>query len=213
MQIDGIHMLRLQRDHDYEGKPKGYRRTIHVCKEGPELGANTRQVLFSGDVIGHAASHEVSFYQPDGTPAFSIKPHRKIMPMQWPIVASDGSALGVLDQKVVAKGFWAGLDPAGSELFRVIDPQSRKDQIAMQIFGGAVSKYAFVRGEELLGSVSEEPREEIEASGIRGFFKRFRTQSDPVLRFQPGITLPDLRLLALTVFLLYEITVPLDRST
>ena len=169
--------------------------------------------LYRGDVIGHAASHEVTFHGPDGAAAFSIAPHRKIMPMRWPVTAADGSEIGVLDQKIVAKGFWAGLAPDGSELFRVIDPQSNANKFAMQALGGAVSRYGFTSGDTAIGFVTEEKREKIEATGVRGFFKSFGAKRDPVLRIESGVALPDLRLVAMTMFLLYEITVPLDRST
>ncbi|MEM7222300.1 MAG: hypothetical protein AAF495_04935 [Pseudomonadota bacterium] len=205
--------IRLQRDSDYKGKPKGYRRTIRVCREDALEDGSDRQLLFEGDVIGHAASHQVSFRDPNGASAFSIAPHRKIMPMRWPVTVADGTAIGVLDQKIVAKGFWAVLDGAGNELFRVIDPQSLTDKIAMQALGGAVSRYVFMAGERVLGAVTEEKREKIKARGLRGFFKTLVTTSDPVLRLESARALPDLRLLAMTVFLLYEITVPLDRST
>ena len=45
-----------------------------------------------------------------------------------------------------------------------------------------------------------------------GFLKKLVATSDPVLRLEPGIDLPDIRLLAMAVFLLFEITVPLDKA-
>ena len=207
-----ITALRLISDTEPEGKPKGYRRTVRICTEGAEPDPNSRQTLYTGDVNGHAASHTVVFRGPDGKPAFVIGPNRKILPSRWPLTRAEGGEIGALSQKVFGKGAWAGVDPKDAELFRVVDPQSLPRKIAMQALNGAATRYAIVSGDTVLGTISEEKRSKTEGRGVIGFLKTLVTTSDPVLRLEPGADLPDIRLLAMAVFLLFEITVPLDKA-
>ena len=59
--------------------------------------------------------------------------------------------------------------------------------------------------------------ETVEEGGMKGFFKTLMTGSDPLLRLEPAAARSnggiDLRLLCAFMLLLFEITVPLDRST
>lgn len=204
--------LRFMRITEPEGKPKGYRHTVRICAEGAEHAPDGRNILFSGDVIGHAASHTVVFRGPDGAPDFAIGPNRKILPSRWTLTRARGGGIGALNQKLIGKGAWAGVDGNDTELFRVVDPQSLPRKIAMQALNGAATRYAVVSGDTVLGAVSEEKRGKTEGRGVMGFLKKLVTTSDPVLRLEPGAPQPDIRLLAMAVFLLFEITVPLDRA-
>ncbi len=207
-----ITALRLMRDTEPDGKPKGYRHTVRICTEGAEPDAESRQTLFIGDMIGHAASHTVVFRGPNGKPDFVIGPNRKILPNRWSLTRAEGGEIGALSQKLLGKGAWAGVDAKDAELFRVVDPQSLPRKIAMQALNGAATRYAIMSGDTVLGTISEEKRRRTEGRGVMGFLKKLVATSDPVLRLEPGIDLPDMRLLAMAVFLLFEITVPLDKA-
>lgn len=207
-----ITALRLMRATEPDGKPKGYRHTVRICTEGVTPDPESRQTLLTGDVIGHAASHTVVFRGPEGKPDFVIGPNRKILPNRWPLTRAEGGEIGAISQKLIGKGAWAGMDSADTELFRVVDPQSLPRKIAMQALNGAATRYAIVSGDTVLGTISEEKRGRSEGRGVMGFLKKLVATSDPVLRLEPGIDLPDMRLLAMAVFLLFEITVPLDKA-
>lgn len=207
-----ITALRLMRDSEPEGKPKGYRHTVRICTEGAETDPEAREILFTGDMVGHAAAHTVVFRGPDGKPAFVVGPNRKILPNRWSLTRAEGGEVGAISQKMLGKGAWAGVDPNDEELFRVVDPQSLPKKIAMQALNGAATRYAIVAGDTVLGTISEEKRHKTEGRGVMRFLKKLVTTSDPVLRLEPGIDQPDMRLLAMAVFLLFEITVPLDKA-
>ncbi len=206
-----VHAIRMRTAFEPEGKPKGYKKSVRFLDEA------TGRALYGCDIVGHVASRRVEVFDGAGASAFAVKPTRVIMPMTWRLTdgtaGHEGEPLGVLKQKIFARGFWAGLDTAGVERFRAIDPQSTTDKIAMQALGGAVSRYALVSGGDLVGSVQEEKREKASDGGIKGFFKTLVTASDPLLRLEPAGTRIDRRLLCCLLLLLYEITVPLDRAT
>ena len=186
--------------------PKGYRKSVRFLDE------ETKEALFVGDIIGHVAKSNVEIFDYNGRLAFSMKPNRIFVPTRWTLRTGDGAVVGTLVQKIFRRGFWVGLDAAGLERFRAIDPQSRRDQLAMQALGGAVSRNALVAGETLIGSVQEEKREKVKKKGIFGFLKRLVVSSDPVLRLELAAVDVDPRLFCGFLLVLYEITVPLDRS-
>lgn len=200
-------IIRMRQSFEGEGKPRGYKKTQAFLDE------DSGGTLYSCDIVGHVASRRATFCDAAGQPAFSIKPTRVLMPMCWRLTAESGELLGTLNQKVFARGFWAGLDAAGRERFRAVDPQKLSDKIAMQALGGAVSRYVLMSGDTPVGSIQEEKREQVEEGGVKGFFKTLMTGSDPLLRLEPAAAESDTRLFCGFMLLLYEITVPLDRST
>ena len=200
-------IIRMRQSHDGEGKPKGYKKTQTFLDE------ESGRTIYGCDIVGHVASRRVTFCDTGGAPAFSIKPTRVLMPMTWRLTETGGALFGTLNQKVFARGFWAGLDASGRERFRAIDPQKLSDKIAMQALGGAVSRYVLMSGETPIGAIQEEKREQVEEGGVKGLFKTLLTNSDPLLRLEPAAAETDTRLFCGFMLLLYEITVPLDRST
>jgi hypothetical protein len=199
--------IRLRRSFERDGKPKGYKQTARFVDEA------TGATLYQCDIVGHVARSRTDFVDGAGAPAFSLKPNRIVMPTEWRLTGADGAPAGALAQKIFARGFWAGLDPGGEERFRVVDPQKLGDKIAMQVLGGAVSRYALVAGDTYIGSVQEEKREPVADGGAKGFLKGLLAPIDPLLRLEPAAAAVDPRLLCCLLLLLYEITVPLDRST
>jgi len=199
--------IRMRRSFAGEGKPKGYKKTQTFLDE------ESGRTIYSCDIVGHAASRRVTFSDAAGQPAFAIKPTRVLMPMTWRLTDPSGALFGTLNQKVFARGFWAGLDPQGRERFRAVDPQKLSDKIAMQVLGGAVSRYVLMSGDTPVGSIQEEKREEVAERGVKGFVKTLLTGSDPLLRLAPAAAEADTRLFCGFMLLLYEITVPLDRAT
>lgn len=206
-----VQAIRMRRSFERDGKPRGYKKTARFLDEA------TGGTLYGCDIVGHAARSRVEVFDGAGAPAFALKPTRVIMPMTWRLTASGtgqaGTPIGALKQKIFARGFWASHDAAGVERFRVVDPQSLTDKVAMQLLGGAVSHYALASGGALVGSVQEEKREQVAEGGIKGFLKTLATGSDPLLRLEPAGAGIDPRLLCCLLLLLYEITVPLDRAT
>jgi len=199
--------IRLRKSFEGDGKPKGYKKTARFLDEA------TGETLYRCDVFGHVARRRTEFVDGAGRPAFAMTPNRIVMPTVWRLTDADGRPAGALVQKIFARGFWAGLDPGGGERFRAVDPQKLSDKIAMQVLGGAVTRYALVAGDTPIGSVREERREAVAAGGVTGFLKGLVTPIDPLLRLEPAAAAVDPRLFCAFMLLLYEITVPLDRTT
>jgi hypothetical protein len=168
--------------------------------------------LFSGDVIGNVASHETSFLDPTGTVGFSVRPNRKIMPTQWFVRDLAGEDVGSIRQVMLSKGKWIGLDVSGTEIFRVIDAESRVDKVGKSLFGGSTSQYSIVQDDRIAATIEKEPREKTTKKGIRGFLHAFMIPSDWVLRFSQDEPPVDLRLVIPAMILLIDITVALDAT-
>jgi len=200
-------IIRMGESFEGECKLKGYKKTRRFLDEA------TERTIYTCDIVGHVTRGRVTFCDEACAAAFSLKPTRVVKPMTWRAMAEEDEPVGSLDQKVFARGFWAGHDPSDRELFRAVDPQKLKHKIAMQALGGAVSRYLLMNGDTPIGSVQEEKREQTEEGGVKGFFKTLMTGSDPLLRLGPAAAEIDTRLFCCLMLLLYEITVPLDRST
>ncbi len=199
--------LRFRKDRDYKGKPKSYKHTYQIVRNEGD-----NPVLFSGDVIGNVASHETSFLDPTGTVGFSMRPNRKIMPTQWFVRDLSGEDVGSVRQAMLAKGKWICMDASDTEIFRVIDSESRVDKIGKSLFGGSTSQYSIVQEDRIAASIGKEPREKTTKKGVRGFLHAFMIPSDWVLRFSEDEPRLDLRLVIPAMILLIDITVALDAT-
>lgn len=116
--------IRLSRSFERERKPKGYKKTARFVDEA------SGDTLYSCDIVGRVARARVEFVDGARQPAFSLKPNRIVLPTVWRLTGPDGRPAGALVQKIFGRGFWAGLDAAGAERFRVVDPRSRADDEA-----------------------------------------------------------------------------------
>jgi hypothetical protein len=199
--------IRLRRSFERDGKPKGYKKTARFLDE------ETGNTLYACDIVGHVARSRTDFLDGSGQPAFSLKPNRVVMPTEWRLTGAASAPAGAMVPQIFACCFWAGLDPGGRERFRVVDPQKLGDKIVLQVLGGAVSRYALMAGDTRIGSVQEERREPVADGGAKGFLNGLLAPIDPLLRLEPAAAAVDPRLLCCLLLLLYEITVPLDRST
>jgi hypothetical protein len=199
--------IRLRESFEGDGKPKGYKKTARFVDEA------TGETLYRCDIVGHVARCRIGFVDGADRPAFAMTPNRIVMPTEWRITDADGRPAGALVQKIFARGFWAGFDAGGTEHFRAVDPQKLGDKVAMQVLGGAVSRYALVAGDRHIGSVQEERHKAAAEGGVKGFLKGFVAATDPLLRLEPAAAAVVPRLFCGFMLLLYEITVPLDRST
>ena len=197
--------LRMRKDNDYRGKPKRYKHTYRVVPEGSE------KPLFSCDVVGHSAHAEQNFLDSTGRPAFSMRPNRKIMPTQWFVIESSGREIGRVDQQIIGKGAWAVFDASGAEIFRIADAETRVDRVGKALLGGSTAKYCIMQSKRVLATMEKEPREKTTRKGLRGVLQAFLTPSDWVVRFSTEAPELDIRLLAVAMVLLIDVTVTLDR--
>gem|GEM_PF-5795653 len=197
-------VLRMQRDREYQGKPKGYKHTYRGVPEGDG------EPWFSCDVVGHTAHHEIRFLDSAGRPAFSMRPNRKIMPTHWLVEDSSGRDLGRIVQKILGKGAWAAFDASGAEVFRVADAEPRVDKVGRALFGGSSSKYRIVQADRLAATTETEPRAKTTKKGIRGFLQAFTIPSDWVIRFSADAPELDIRLVVVAMILLIDLTVTMD---
>ena len=198
--------LRMRGDFEHKGKPKGYK---HTYRFGPD---DSETILFQCDVVGHVASRETRFVDPDGRPLFAMRPNRKILPTRWPLKASDGGDIGSLDQNMLGRGAWAAFDARGKEVFCIIDPAPQGEQLATRMLGGATTAYAFVTGDRPIATTQKEPREPIEPGGLRGFLKTMIAKRDWVVRFVDGQRRPDVRLVGAAMLLIKDTTVTIDQA-
>lgn len=195
-----VKAVRMQREREYEGKPKDYRHTysvVHVDDGG---------TLFRCDVVGHVTSHQLIFCTHSNEHVFSMRPNRKIMPTAWPVTDAKGQPVGRITQKILGKGVWAATDSADREVFRIVDAEQAVDRVGRAVFGGVSSAYWLVQGDLLIATTSMEPREAVTKRGIRAFLKAFVTPSDWVVRFVPEAPEVDLRLVTAAMILLIDFT-------
>jgi len=167
-------------------------------------------LLFELDVVGDVMSHLIDARGPDGTPAWSTKRNRTILPTLWRLKDAGGREVGALRQRLFRRGIWRAESPDGAEIFTLRDP--RKGFTYIFDLPGAPDRpdFAVMRGDDETGALTRVASEQ--APRGRGPLKalaRLLHARDWVMAVPDARRAPDTRLAALAILLAQEITIRL----
>ncbi len=153
--------------------PENYRGTFELLDD------QTRQVMASCDVSGHATFSPVSIIDSEHQ-AWTMKPNRKIMPTRWILTDPGRSVAMQFDQNLSSKlkkyrTILTLLDSRDKEFYRIVDP--RKSTIN-RILGVGPDDWAIMDGDKLAAKVTFLTEAKAPPSGLWQKITDFLTSSD-----------------------------------
>ena len=193
--------LRIRDHYVRDGKPNKYERTYEV------IDAQSGVTLLHCDIVGHVALRTQTMIDEQGH-AWRLEPNRKLMPSRWDLRNTDGSGHWQFRQKALGmlvnpfqKTVMSISDGDGVEQLQLADLHGAKLPVVLGLEWG---KYALVRNNDLLATLTHLPREQQpEGKGLLGRIRRFLHASDAAF-VSTGDTHPLPPPALLAVYLLYR---------
>ncbi len=193
--------FRINDRYDSEDKTKGYERTYELFDE------QLQQVAACCDLMGNAALRKQEIITENGE-RWQLQPNRKIMPSLWMLNDSSGQTRWQFRQKAWGKlvnpfhkTLMTVLDGDDCELMQLVDLHGTKPAVIVGLEWG---KYALVKGDQPLATLTSLPRENPpQAKGLMGAIRRFLNSSDTAL-ISTGSKHPLPAPAALAIYLLYK---------
>ncbi|HLU05046.1 MAG TPA: hypothetical protein VKZ91_00690 [Woeseiaceae bacterium] len=169
-------VYRIRKLYRRGAQPKGYQHTLELLDD------RAGKVMATCDVVGRFAFAKHEIVDHLGR-TWRMQPNRKLMPSRWIVTDPEQTIAMQFDQKIAGKLvnplYKCAMSFLGSddrELYRLIDPRTN---IPDRMFGTGPDDWVIIEGDALVAKLVRLPREETQASGLRGVLRKLVTTSDP----------------------------------